>query len=726
MNGWNSSLSSGSKNIQRLKEEVYSLKSEIKEKCTSLNRLVEKLEALIERAADVDLLEVQSSGESISISDIKEKENQCSVNKEGIHHYNLIDHIARSGSDPNLNPINMNVLLQQGEDIHEENTDDKGALFKKIDTAKEEKTEREEKNQEIRNTQEEKNNEDFNSMDLDCHQPPVDPERKQESGTESTIFCFNDTRQEDEDTPEHSSDEVVNDNIVQLLSFAKTHESTMTEYLKGFLEDGIKTTEMKNVGQYTNETEKPLMKHIQSWIDTDSITKGTGQNIFTLLNELRNLINSMKYDKGSRNKRQWYLNWYDNTFPTRDYNGIVFAVPFNVSFGIVPLRPRSFIAQNADRYAFECVRLSTFSTYRGRGFGVVFAQAGFVFDHATNTVVCPWCNVFADNDVNIMNTHLSDCVILLMNIPFHYASSAPVPAANRRAIRQVSDVNLSTTPVQALNRQSIERSCYRIPAERTHAIPFIEKKDVRSQAHARRRSTEPSSGLNSHPVSPPIASGNSNQTDSFKHATLSASTFSGTDKSSEDSVPSCTTRSYTCSSGVTGSLSQCHPSGSEHNASVPSGSTKQADYSIDSIHVVFSEPSSSGNGNIWEATRETQEISTLTEGAVGVVVASNTYFCQEDIQKYLLTDAAQAVLDMGYQPKLVLRAIERLLLNRGCEILIRKTILEAILDMEDDDERAKSQQLPSSSYSITSNERYAKERHFICCKIFVFRLDCVK
>ncbi|KAL3882067.1 hypothetical protein ACJMK2_028442 [Sinanodonta woodiana] len=55
-----------------------------------------------------------------------------------------------------------------------------------------------------------------------------------------------------------------------------------------------------------------------------------------------------------------------------------------------------------------------------------------------------------------------------------------------------------------------------------------------------------------------------------------------------------------------------------------------------------------------------------------------------EIQKYLLTDAAQSVLDMGYQPKLVLHAIERVLMKKGSDALTGEIILEAVFEIDEE------------------------------------------
>ncbi|KAL3882074.1 hypothetical protein ACJMK2_028447 [Sinanodonta woodiana] len=77
-----------------------------------------------------------------------------------------------------------------------------------------------------------------------------------------------------------------------------------------------------------------------------------------------------------------------------------------------------------------------------------------------------------------------------------------------------------------------------------------------------------------------------------------------------------------------------------------------------------------------------------------------------EIQKYLLTDAAQSVLDMGYQPKLVQRAIEKVLLKIGAEDLTGHIIMEAVFEIEEENKKQPEGQ--ASTQSVEINESHSK------------------
>ncbi|KAK3577780.1 hypothetical protein CHS0354_010981 [Potamilus streckersoni] len=74
-----------------------------------------------------------------------------------------------------------------------------------------------------------------------------------------------------------------------------------------------------------------------------------------------------------------------------------------------------------------------------------------------------------------------------------------------------------------------------------------------------------------------------------------------------------------------------------------------------------------------------------TDGNVVRGAAATLPHGNSEIQKYLLTDAAQSVLDMGYQPKLVLHAVERVLMRKGSEELTGQIIMEAVFEIEEAD-----------------------------------------
>ncbi|KAK3591095.1 hypothetical protein CHS0354_035906 [Potamilus streckersoni] len=84
------------------------------------------------------------------------------------------------------------------------------------------------------------------------------------------------------------------------------------------------------------------------------------------------------------------------------------------------------------------------------------------------------------------------------------------------------------------------------------------------------------------------------------------------------------------------------------------------------------------------AKSEDTKGSITTAGAVGDATSSTSSSSNADIQKYLLTDAAQSVLDMGYQPKMVLWAIERVLMKKDSDQLTAQNIMEAVLDIEEE------------------------------------------
>ncbi|KAK3594451.1 hypothetical protein CHS0354_015450 [Potamilus streckersoni] len=98
-----------------------------------------------------------------------------------------------------------------------------------------------------------------------------------------------------------------------------------------------------------------------------------------------------------------------------------------------------------------------------------------------------------------------------------------------------------------------------------------------------------------------------------------------------------------------------------------------------------------------------KESTGATCGSAGGDAASNPSPSDADIQKYLLTDAAQSVLDMGYQPKLVQQAVQRILMKNGPVEMTGQSILEAIFEIEEDGS-SKSKSKPSSQ-PAQENER---------------------
>ncbi|KAL3882063.1 hypothetical protein ACJMK2_028438, partial [Sinanodonta woodiana] len=132
--------------------------------------------------------------------------------------------------------------------------------------------------------------------------------------------------------------------------------------------------------------------------------------------------------KSNVDSEKWYLN-FSQDHPCFSNGTTILAIPF----GTEPLPPRSHIPQNDNRYHYECVRLTTFSHYRGSGFGIRLAQAGFVFDPSRNMVICPWDGSDVSSEI-ARNEHGMSCGFLRhefyrINIPLHEAPSPPLPAA---------------------------------------------------------------------------------------------------------------------------------------------------------------------------------------------------------------------------------------------------------------------------------------------------------
>ncbi|KAK3593112.1 hypothetical protein CHS0354_018237 [Potamilus streckersoni] len=97
----------------------------------------------------------------------------------------------------------------------------------------------------------------------------------------------------------------------------------------------------------------------------------------------------------------------------------------------------------------------------------------------------------------------------------------------------------------------------------------------------------------------------------------------------------------------------------------------------------------------------------ISSGAVGGILTTPISSPgNADMQKYFLTDAARSVLDMGYEPKLVLRAIERVLKKKGSVELTGQIIMEAVFEIEEDKGNIK---LPQTNQSEQENRRNAKD-----------------
>ncbi|KAL3882527.1 hypothetical protein ACJMK2_028863 [Sinanodonta woodiana] len=95
--------------------------------------------------------------------------------------------------------------------------------------------------------------------------------------------------------------------------------------------------------------------------------------------------------------------------------------------------------------------------------------------------------------------------------------------------------------------------------------------------------------------------------------------------------------------------------------------------------------------------RESISSTGITCDPAGRAAASTAYPGNAEVQKYLLTDAAQSVLDMGYQPKLVQRAIEKILMKKGPDEMTGQIILEAVFEIEEEGSADSKSETPSQS-----------------------------
>ncbi|KAL3882528.1 hypothetical protein ACJMK2_028864 [Sinanodonta woodiana] len=59
---------------------------------------------------------------------------------------------------------------------------------------------------------------------------------------------------------------------------------------------------------------------------------------------------------------------------------------------------------------------------------------------------------------------------------------------------------------------------------------------------------------------------------------------------------------------------------------------------------------------------------------------------KSNIQEYMLTAAAQSVIETGYGPEMVQRAIERLLMKEGIENMTGESIMSVIFSIEEEEE----------------------------------------
>ncbi|KAL3882079.1 hypothetical protein ACJMK2_028452 [Sinanodonta woodiana] len=132
-------------------------------------------------------------------------------------------------------------------------------------------------------------------------------------------------------------------------------------------------------------------------------------------------------EKNQVDSEKWYLN-FSHDHPVFSNGITVLEIPFAASL---------CIAQNDDRFKYECVRLATFSQYQGSGFGTRLAQSGFVYDASRNMVVCPWDGSDVSSEIT-RNEHSMSCrfvrhAFYRINIPLHEAPSPPLPVASDMA-----------------------------------------------------------------------------------------------------------------------------------------------------------------------------------------------------------------------------------------------------------------------------------------------------
>ncbi|KAK3593109.1 hypothetical protein CHS0354_018234 [Potamilus streckersoni] len=134
----------------------------------------------------------------------------------------------------------------------------------------------------------------------------------------------------------------------------------------------------------------------------------------------------------------------------------------------------------------------------------------------------------------------------------------------------------------------------------------------------------------------------------------------------------------------------------EEAARSNSGGNQEPEHSSETVPAVTTKEVASSNSSTVNSTPSKDVTASkgitgcnATGAAVSTPSSGNT-----EIQKYLLTDAAQSVLDMGYQPKLVQQAIEKILLKQETEELTGQLILEEVFQIE---EETKVQPKPKQS-----------------------------
>ncbi|XP_060603699.1 uncharacterized protein LOC132756601 [Ruditapes philippinarum] len=78
----------------------------------------------------------------------------------------------------------------------------------------------------------------------------------------------------------------------------------------------------------------------------------------------------------------------------------------------------------------------------------------------------------------------------------------------------------------------------------------------------------------------------------------------------------------------------------------------------------------------------------------------------QEIERLLLSDAAQSVLEMGYQPRLIKKSIEEILKQNGDTNITAQLLMEKVLEIEESENR--SQSAPQATATITSSATVAQ------------------
>ncbi|KAK3593111.1 hypothetical protein CHS0354_018236 [Potamilus streckersoni] len=142
----------------------------------------------------------------------------------------------------------------------------------------------------------------------------------------------------------------------------------------------------------------------------------------------------------------------------------------------------------------------------------------------------------------------------------------------------------------------------------------------------------------------------------------------------------------------------------EEAARSNSEANQAVEHSSESVTAVTgTEASSNHSTTNFVAVKDITGSTGVTGGNANEAVACSPSPGNTEIQKYLLTDAAQSVLDMGYQPKLVQQAIERVLLKKGREELTGQIIMEAVFEIEEENKKQPLHQASIQSAEINES-----------------------